>query len=133
MLHRIPELGCTVSGWDGKLSKLMGLLIYPPNKRLGMEAITSITFQLTTEEAIYVEACLARRRELLSLADSAAHGNVFATCENATVEIARQYAQGLLTAAVTRRVSQAEKKGHRPASASVVRDGKAAESTNGPC
>lgn len=82
-----------------------------------MEAITAITFQLTKDEAAYLEACLVQRRELLALADSATQGKVFAECENATVEIARKYAQGLLGEAVARRVAQAEKKGRRPVSA----------------
>jgi hypothetical protein len=82
-----------------------------------MEAITAVSFQLTSDEIAYLEACLARRRELLALAETATPGKVFAECENATVEIARQYAQGLLTDAVARRVAQAEKKGRRPASA----------------
>jgi len=111
--HAIPELGYTRNGHNGKL---MGLS-YMFQQGVGMEAITTVTLQLTTDEVAYLEACLARRRELLALADSATHGKVFAACENATVEISRQYAQGLLSDAVARRVSQAEKKGRRPASA----------------
>lgn len=98
-----------------------------------MEAITTVTFQLTTDEVAYLEACLARRRELLALADSATHGKVFAECESATVEIARKYAQGLLAEAVVRRISQAEKKGRQPASAPAARCDKAADPTNAPC
>jgi hypothetical protein len=111
--HGIPELGYTRNGHNGKLMGLSNM----SQQGVGMEAITAVTFQLMTDEVAYLEACLARRRELLALADSATHGKVFAACENATVEISRQYAQGLLTDAITRRVSQAEKKGRRPASA----------------
>ncbi|HEV3436891.1 MAG TPA: hypothetical protein VG122_06010 [Gemmata sp.] len=98
-----------------------------------MEAITTVTLQLTADEAAYIEICLARRRELLALADTAAYGKVLAECENATVEIARQHAQGLLTDAITRRVAHAEKKGRRPASAPAVGCDRAEDQTNAPC
>jgi hypothetical protein len=75
-----------------------------------MEATTTVTFELTADEVVYLETCLARRRELLALTDAAAHGKIFAVCENATVEIARQHAHGLLSDAISRRVAQVEKK-----------------------
>jgi hypothetical protein len=78
-----------------------------------MDAIP-VTYHLTTDEMAYVEVCLARRRELLALADDAPDGTVLARCEAATVEIGRQQAHGLLTAAIARRVAAAEKKGPRP-------------------
>jgi hypothetical protein len=84
-----------------------------------MDAIP-VTFHLTDDERVYVEFCLARRRELLALGDAAPHGKVLARCESATVEIPRQQAHLLLTDAITRRVAAAEKKGHRPESACAV-------------
>ena len=94
-----------------------------------MDAIP-VTFHLTDDETLYLEVCLARRRELLALSDVAPDGQVLAHCENAVVEMARQQAQGLLSAAVARRVASVEKKGHRPASACVAGYGKAGVRTN---
>jgi hypothetical protein len=78
-----------------------------------------VTLELTAEERVYVEACLARRRELLALADTAPTGQVLAQCENATVEIARRYAHQLLEDAMARRARGAEKKGPPHGSANV--------------
>ena len=88
----------------------------------GMDA-TPVTLRLTDDERVYVELCLTRRRELLALCDAAPDGNVLAHCESATVEIARQYAHGLLRDAIARRVATAEKKGHRPESVRAVEYG----------
>ena len=52
------------------------------------------TLQLSADEAACVEACLARRRELLALAGTAPDGQILARCEEAAVELAR--ATGLL-------------------------------------
>lgn len=86
---------------------------------------------MTDDETLYLEVCLARRRELLALSDIASDGQVLAQCENAVVAIARQQAQGLLSAAIARRVASVEKKGRRPASAGVAGCGKAGARTNG--
>ncbi len=76
-----------------------------------MDAPTPVTtFHLAPDEAAYVEACLARRRELLALADDVPDGRVLARCEEAAVEAARGYGQRLLADALARRVTQAEQK-----------------------
>ena len=68
------------------------------------------TFHLAPDEAAYVEACLARRRELLALADAAPDGRVLARCEEAAVASSRAYGQQLLSDALARRVVTAEQK-----------------------
>jgi hypothetical protein len=87
-----------------------------------MDVPSSVTtFHLAPDEAAYVEACLARRRELLALADGAPDGRVLARCEEAAVEAARGYGQQLLADALTRRVAHAEqKKSGRPGRAAAV-------------
>lgn len=76
-----------------------------------MDAPTSVTtFHLGPDEAAYVAACLARRRELLALADDAPDGRVLARCEEAAVEAARSHGHQLLTDALARRVAHAEQK-----------------------
>ena len=80
-----------------------------------MDAPTSVTtFHLSPDEAAYVEACLARRRELLALADEASDGQVLARCEEAAVEMVRDHGQRLLAAALARRVARAEQKKSGP-------------------
>jgi hypothetical protein len=81
---------------------------------------------VSADELAYVEACLARRRELLALADTAPDGKVLALCEEATVEAARANGQQLLTDALVRRVAEAEKKKGRPGPARAAKRGKAA-------
>lgn len=84
------------------------------------------TFHLDSDEAAYVEVCLARRRELLALAHDAPDGRVLATCEEAAVEAARQHGHGLLTDALARRVADAEeKKSGRRGPVSAGGDGRA--------
>ena len=94
---------------------------------------TPVTFHLTDDEKAYLELCLVRRRELLALCDAAPDGQVLARCEAATVDLARQHAHGLLSAAIARRVGGAEKKGHQPESVGVVGCGKAEVRTNARC
>lgn len=71
---------------------------------------TPTTFHLDSDEAAYVEVCLARRRELMALAHDAPNGRVLAQCEEAAVEAARQYGHALLTNALAKRVALAEEK-----------------------
>ena len=92
---------------------------------------TPVTLHLTADEAVYVELCLARRRELLALSDTAHDGQVLARCENATVDLARRYGHELLTAALARRVAGAEKKGPRPAPVGAGGCGRAAARMSG--
>jgi hypothetical protein len=68
------------------------------------------TFQLDSDEAAFVEACLAQRRELLALALDAPNGQVLAQCEEATVEAAQRYGHSLLTDALAKRITNAEQK-----------------------
>ena len=76
-----------------------------------MDATTNpLILSVSVEELVYVEACLARRRELLALADTAPDGTVLARCEEAAIEAARTNGQQLLTDALTRRVAEMEKK-----------------------
>ena len=92
-----------------------------------MDATTHPLFlSVSADELAYVEACLARRRELLALADAAPDGTVLARCEEAAVEAARANGQQLLTDALTRRVAEMEKKKGRPVLAYAVNRGKAA-------
>jgi hypothetical protein len=97
-----------------------------------MDAIP-VTFHLSPDETTYIEVCLAFRRELLALSDTAPDGQVLAHCENTAVEMARQHGHGLLRDAIARRVAVAEKKGRRPAFARVAGCGKAGARTNAPC
>ena len=92
-----------------------------------------VTFHLSPDETAYLEVCLARRRELLALGDAAADGQVFARCENAAGELARQQAHDLLRDAVARRVASAEKKGHRPGGANAGGCDRAGVRTSGRC
>jgi hypothetical protein len=98
-----------------------------------MAAPTSVTtFHLAPDEAAYVEACLARRRELLALADTAPDGRVLARCEDAAVEAARGYGQRLLADVLARRVARAEqKKSDRPGRAGAVGGDRPADPTTG--
>lgn len=98
-----------------------------------MDAPPSVTtVLLAPDEAAYVEACLARRRELLALADDAPDGRVLARCEEAAAEAARGYGQQLLTDALARRVARAEqKKSARPGRAGAVGGGRRADLTPG--
>lgn len=98
-----------------------------------MDAPPSVTtFHLPPDEAAYVEACLARRRELLALADGAPDGHVLARCEAATVEMARDHGHRLLTDALARRVAHAEqKKLDRPGSAGAGARESRADPTSG--
>ncbi len=90
------------------------------------------TFHLAPDEAAYVEACLARRRELMALADDAPDGRVLACCEEATVDAARGYGQRLLADALARRVAHAEqKKSDRPGRAGAVKGDRPADPTTG--
>jgi hypothetical protein len=100
-----------------------------------MDAPTPITtFHLAPDEAAYVEACLARRRELLALADDVPDGRVLACCEQAAVEAARTYGQQLLTDALARRITHAEqKKSGRHGPAGAVTGGRRADPTTGAC
>jgi hypothetical protein len=75
---------------------------------------STATFHLDSDEVAYVEACLARRRELLALALDAPNGHVLAQCEEATVEAARQYGHALLTDALAKRIALAEQKKSDP-------------------
>lgn len=98
-----------------------------------MDAPTPITtFHLAADEAAYVEACLARRRELLALADEAPDGRVLARCEEAAVDAARGIGQQLLVDALARRVAHAEqKKSGQPGRVRVVGGDRPAEPTTG--
>ncbi len=93
-----------------------------------MDAINNplTLLSVSADELAYVEACLARRRELLALADTAPDGKVLARCEEAAVEAARTNGQQLLTDALTRRVAEAEKKKGRPDPARAANHGRAA-------
>lgn len=94
-----------------------------------MAAPTPVTtFHLAPDEAAYVEACLARRRELLALADGAPGGRVLARCEEAAVEAARAHGQQLLTDALARRIAHAEQKksGRRGRAGAATGDRRAA-------
>lgn len=91
------------------------------------------SFQLTPDEAEYMEACLARRRELMALAQTAPDGQALARCEEATVVLAQQTGHDLLHAALGRRVAQAEKKkSDRPGPVSAARGGTTAVPIPGP-
>jgi hypothetical protein len=97
-----------------------------------MDAALPATFHLTSDEVAYVEACLARRRELMTLAQAAPDGQVLARCEEATVVLAQQIGHDLLEGAVGRRVAQAEKKKSvRPGPANAAPGGTMAVRTPG--
>ena len=90
------------------------------------------TFHLTPGEADYVEACLARRRELMALAQTAPDGQVLARCEEATVVLVQKTGHDLLAAAVAGRIAEAEKKKSvRPGPASAAVGGTIAAPTPG--
>jgi hypothetical protein len=95
-----------------------------------MDAIQT-TFHLTPDETAYVEACLARRRELMALAATAPDGHVLARCEEATVELARTTGHDLLAAALAGRVAVAEQKKGQPEPATAVAGGTTAAPTPG--
>jgi hypothetical protein len=99
-----------------------------------MAAPTPVTtFHLAPDEAAYVEACLARRRELLALADLAPDGRVLDRCEEAAVASARGYGQQLLSDALARRVTHAEqKKSGRRGRAGAAAGDRPADPTAGP-
>jgi hypothetical protein len=73
-----------------------------------MDAITNVT--LSSDEALFVETCLARRRELLALAQTAPVGHILRDCEEATVVIAQKIGSDLLTNALKQRVDALEEK-----------------------
>ena len=98
-----------------------------------MDAIPT-TFHLTPDEAAYVEACLVRRRELMTLAATAPDGHVLARCEDAAVALARTTGGDLLTAALAGRAAAAEeKKSARPGPVGVGGGGTTAARTDGRC
>ena len=97
-----------------------------------MDAV-STTWTLTPDEAAYVEACLTRRRELLTLAGTAPDGHVLARCEEAAVALARQTGHDLLTAALAGRVAAAEqKKSGRSGRVGAAGGGTTGAPTHGP-
>lgn len=78
----------------------------------------STSFQdLTTEETAYLEACLARRREMIVLARKSPTGQILAACEEAAVDMAKATACELLSAGIDSAIAGVEKK--------VVRHGRA--------
>lgn len=71
----------------------------------------SSAFQdLTTEETAYLEACLARRRELIALALKSPSGQILGACEEAVVEMAQKTACELLSAGIDSAIADVEKK-----------------------
>jgi hypothetical protein len=78
----------------------------------GMSAQTAFS-ELTAEETAYLEACLARRREMIALARRSGNGHVLATCEEAAVGMAQTTACELLAAGIDTAIAEVEKKGGR--------------------
>jgi hypothetical protein len=77
----------------------------------------TFTAEVTSGQAQILQRLLALMEELNHLADTAPDGSVFDVCEASVVSGGRQVQQQLLQHAVQRRIDNAEKKGHRSASA----------------
>jgi hypothetical protein len=72
----------------------------------------STAFQeLTVEETAYLEACLARRREMIALALKSPDGQILAACEEAAFDMAQVTARELLSAGIDSAIAEVEKKG----------------------
>lgn len=96
------------------------------------DRVVPTTFDLMPDEVAYLEACLARRRELMALAAVAPDGQVLARCEDATVVLAQKTGHDLLSAALAGRVAEAEKKKSvRPGRANAAVGGTTAVPTPG--
>jgi hypothetical protein len=66
---------------------------------------------LTVEETAYLESCLARRREMIALAQKSADGQILAACEEAAFDMAQSNARELLSAGIDSAIAEVEKKG----------------------
>ena len=87
---------------------------------------------LTRDEQVFLEACLARRREMIALGRKAASGRVLAECEEAVMPMAQATARELMSAGIEEAVAEAEKKGPRPGPVRVATAAATAAPTNGP-
>jgi hypothetical protein len=100
--------------------------------RIGMDA--PFPFQdVTSDERTFLEACLARRREMAALGRKATAGRVLAECEEAVVEMAQTTARELLAVGIGEAVAAVEKKGGRPGCAGAAVGGTIAAPTGGRC
>jgi hypothetical protein len=98
-----------------------------------MDATPTVFFHLPPDEAAFVEVVLARRRELLALADTAPDGQVLARCEEAAVETARELGRRVLADGLARRIASVEKKVARSGRVRAAAIGTIAAPTTGRC
>jgi hypothetical protein len=75
---------------------------------------------LTTEETAYLEACLARHREMIALSGKSPSGQILAVCEEAAVDMAKATACELLSAGINSAIAEVEKKGVTHGRASAI-------------
>lgn len=73
----------------------------------------------TPFQHLIVEQALAYAQQMEKTSNEAADGKVLDLCETLTLTKGRQLLRDILTAAMQQQADQVEKKGHRPASASV--------------
>ena len=69
--------------------------------------------ELSVEETAFLEACLARRREMIAIARKSPNGQILATCEEAALGMAQATASELLAAGIDTAIAEVEKKGGR--------------------
>jgi hypothetical protein len=91
---------------------------------------TKVTIEVDAQHEAIVRRTLAMAEELEQLALTAPDGAVFDACEEGVIERGRNLQAQLLSAAVSRRIEAAEKKGRRFGSVPAVAKRKIADPKN---